>query len=145
MYVCMLLHLHNYNNTHTCTCTHTHTHMHTHTRARARTCSCVDHSSASIKVYIHTSVLFPLLSPIPAPFFPPPLLHLPSILCYFPNCISHSHPPIPSTLPPPTHLTFLVQLEWIAFAVMVVPTIGIPFFVWYQSHSKYEALKMKKA
>ena len=36
-------------------------------------------------------------------------------------------------------------LEWIAFAVMVVPTIGIPFFVWYQSHSKYEALKLKKA
>ena len=144
-YVCMYaiapaqLQQHTHMHVHTRAHTHAHTHTHTHT------CSCVDHSSASTKVYIHTSVLFPLLSPIPAPFFPPPLLHLPSILCYFPNCISHSHPSIPSTLPPPTHLPFLVQLEWIAFAVMVVPTIGIPFFVWYQSHSKYEALKMKKA
>ena len=59
------------------------------------------------------------------------------------------HSPHTPVIPPPSpsHIIFpsLLQLEWIAFGVMVVPTIGIPFFVWYQSHSKYESLKMKKA
>jgi translocon-associated protein subunit beta len=35
--------------------------------------------------------------------------------------------------------------DWIAFVVMVAPTIAIPFLVWHQSQSKYETLKNKKA
>ena len=35
--------------------------------------------------------------------------------------------------------------DWLIFSVMIAPSIAIPFFVWYQSHSKYENLKLKKA
>jgi translocon-associated protein subunit beta len=35
--------------------------------------------------------------------------------------------------------------EWIAFFLMSAPTILLPFFIWYSSHSKYEKLKTKKA
>lgn len=35
--------------------------------------------------------------------------------------------------------------EWIAFFLMSTPTLLLPFFLWYTSHSKYEKLKSKKA
>ncbi|XP_065909667.1 translocon-associated protein subunit beta-like [Dysidea avara] len=40
------------------------------------------------------------------------------------------------------HVSHVV--DWLAFALMASPTIGIPFIVWYWSHSYYEALKGKK-
>lgn len=100
----------------------------------ARTLSEVLHTHAHImpfcifwRVGLYTSP-FPLLS---------------SLLCRCPSLYSTNN-----SSPSPPHIIFpysLFQLEWIAFAVMVLPTIAIPFFVWYQSHSKYESLKMKKA
>ncbi|XP_003382402.1 PREDICTED: translocon-associated protein subunit beta-like [Amphimedon queenslandica] len=35
--------------------------------------------------------------------------------------------------------------EWIAFFLMSAPTMLLPFYLWYSSHSKYEKLKNKKA
>ncbi|XP_072037820.1 translocon-associated protein subunit beta-like isoform X1 [Amphiura filiformis] len=37
-------------------------------------------------------------------------------------------------------------MDWGAFAIMILPSIGIPFLLWYRSKSRYEntALKSKK-
>ncbi len=40
---------------------------------------------------------------------------------------------------------FFVQMDWLAFVAMSTPTVALPLFLWYRSHSKYEALKLKKA
>lgn len=34
-------------------------------------------------------------------------------------------------------------LDWIAFVIMTIPTVAIPFSLWFKSKSKYELLAQK--
>ncbi|XP_015754606.1 PREDICTED: translocon-associated protein subunit beta-like [Acropora digitifera] len=39
---------------------------------------------------------------------------------------------------------FCSQVDWGLFSLMSLPTILIPFLVWFRSHSKYESHKHKR-
>jgi len=39
---------------------------------------------------------------------------------------------------------FSFQLDWAAFGVMTLPSIGIPLLLWYSSKRKYDTPKTKK-
>jgi len=36
------------------------------------------------------------------------------------------------------------MLDWGAFAIMCLPSLGMPFLLWYSSSSKYDSVKAKK-
>jgi len=36
------------------------------------------------------------------------------------------------------------MLDWGAFAIMCLPSLGMPFLLWYSSSSKYDSAKVKK-
>lgn len=38
----------------------------------------------------------------------------------------------------------LPQLDWAAFGVMTLPSIGVPLLLWYSSKRKYDTPKAKK-
>lgn len=43
-----------------------------------------------------------------------------------------------------TYNCFSLQLDWAAFGVMTLPSIGIPLLLWYSSKRKYDTPKTKK-
>lgn len=46
--------------------------------------------------------------------------------------------------PDPKQAFRLPQLDWAAFGVMTLPSIGVPLLLWYSSKRKYDTPKAKK-
>lgn len=46
--------------------------------------------------------------------------------------------------PHPKQAFCLPQLDWAAFGVMTLPSIGVPLLLWYSSKRKYDTPKAKK-
>uniref|UniRef100_A0A673SQE5 Signal sequence receptor subunit 2 n=1 Tax=Suricata suricatta TaxID=37032 RepID=A0A673SQE5_SURSU len=59
-------------------------------------------------------------------------------------CCTCGREPLTPSSPPEPGLRCPPQLDWAAFGVMTLPSIGVPLLLWYSSKRKYDTPKTKK-